>query len=88
MNAKAFEVSDENSSIYHEIIAAIENSDLYLTPDISLDKLTILTGHSKHLISACINDYAQMNFNNLINKYRIEKAIKTCIESNRRNRVF
>lgn len=74
LSAKSFETDDTDSLIYQEIVAILEQDDIYMSSDISLDKLGELTGYSKHIISATINTYAQMNFNNLINYYRIQKA--------------
>ncbi|MEM7084927.1 MAG: helix-turn-helix transcriptional regulator [Bacteroidota bacterium] len=74
LNSRSVEVSDSNSHIYSEIIAVLEKDNMYMSSDISLHKLGELTGYSKHLISASINSYAQMNFNNLVNYYRIQKA--------------
>lgn len=74
LSSKSFEVDNTDSLIYQEIVATLEKNDMYLSTDISLHKLGELTGHSKHIISASINTYAQMNFNNLINYYRVQKA--------------
>ncbi len=74
LTSKSFETTDENSLVYQEILTVLERDDLFMHPDISLHKLGDLTGYSKHIISASINTYAQMNFNSLINFYRIQKA--------------
>lgn len=74
LSSKSFEIDTNNSLVYQEIIAVLEKDDMYMSSDISLDKLGELTGYSKHMISASINTYAKMNFNNLINYYRVQKA--------------
>ena len=74
LTSKSFETTQENSLVYQEIVTVLEREDLFMHPDISLNTLGDLTGHSKHIISASINTYAQMNFNSLINFYRIQKA--------------
>lgn len=68
---------DSNSTevhIYREILAVLEKDALYISPDVSLQRLADATGYSSHLISATINSCAQMNFNNLINSYRVKRA--------------
>jgi AraC-like DNA-binding protein len=74
LTSKSFETTNESSLVYQEIITVLERDDIFMHPDISLNKLGDLTGHSKHIISASINTYAQMNFNSLINFYRVQKA--------------
>lgn len=74
LSSKSFEIDADNALVYQEIIAVVEKNAMYMSSDISLDILGELTGYSKHMISASINTYAKMNFNNLINYYRIQKA--------------
>ncbi|WP_430409390.1 helix-turn-helix domain-containing protein [Kordia sp.] len=74
LNAKSFEPLDDSSHIYLQVVDLIKNSELYLSSDISLQKLSELTGFSSHKISSSINEYSKMNFNNFINQYRIKKA--------------
>ncbi len=74
LSSKSFETTDEDSLVYQEIITVLERDAIFMRPDISLNTLGELTGHSKHIISASINTNAQMNFNSLINFYRIQKA--------------
>jgi AraC-like DNA-binding protein len=73
-SATSFEVDTKSTHIYQEIVVVLEKDDRFMSPEISLQTLGELTGYSKHIISASINTYAQMNFNNLINYYRIQKA--------------
>lgn len=73
-NSKLFDGDSKNAQIYNAVVAALKKDDMCMSSDISLQTLGDLTGYSKHSISASINAYAQMNFNNLINFYRIQKA--------------
>ncbi len=74
LSSKSFEFNDTDSLIYQEIVAVLKKDELYMSSDISLHRLAELTSYSKHVISASINTNARMNFNNLINYYRVRKA--------------
>lgn len=74
LSSKAFEVNNLDEQICQEVVAVLEKDALYMSSDISLNTLAEITGYSKHIISASINTHAQMNFNNLINFYRVQKA--------------
>ena len=74
LTVKSLDYNSTEAIIYREILTVLETDNLYIASDVSLQKLATLTGHGTHLISATINSCAQMNFNNLINSYRVEKA--------------
>ncbi len=74
INSKSFELLNDSSHIYSQVADLIKNNELYLSSDLSLNKLSELTGFSSHKISSSINEYSKMNFNNLINQYRIQNA--------------
>ena len=52
----------------------IENDRLYLLPEFSLNKLSELSGISKHHISQILNEELQVSFFQLTNEYRIGEA--------------
>ena len=74
LSSQSFEDNTATALVYQEIIAAVTKDDMYMSSEISLDRLVALTGYNKHMISASINSYAKMNFNTLINYYRVQKA--------------
>ncbi|WP_340062957.1 helix-turn-helix domain-containing protein [Ascidiimonas aurantiaca] len=74
INSKTFEQIEDNLKVYKQVEKLIKDRELYLATDVSLQKLSDLTGYSNHTISSSINQYAKMNFNNFINQYRIQKA--------------
>jgi AraC-like DNA-binding protein len=53
---------------------------VYLNPEINLNKLAELAGSNSSYISRIINDRYGMNFNSLINDYRIKEARKLLSE--------
>ncbi len=74
INLKSIDSTTGNSSIYKQLVDLMANEELYLSSDLSLNKLEELTGHSRHIISSSINEFSKMNFNNFINLYRVKKA--------------
>lgn len=73
-SASSFEIDTKSIDVYHAIVAVLEKDDRFMSPEISLQTLGELTGYSKHSISASINTNAKMNFNMLVNYYRVQKA--------------
>ncbi|WP_306012311.1 MULTISPECIES: helix-turn-helix domain-containing protein [unclassified Allomuricauda] len=74
IDSKKFEQIEDNLKVYKQVEKLITDCELYLASNVSLQKLSDLTGYSNHTISLSINQYAKMNFNNYINQYRIQKA--------------
>ena len=73
--------SDSATSYGREVIfvltcIAITRDKIYLNPKISLDDLAELSNLQKHIVSQTINKSMNSNFNELINKYRVEEAIQ------------
>ncbi|MBO9674205.1 MAG: AraC family transcriptional regulator [Sphingobacteriaceae bacterium] len=62
--------------ITSEIKNYMENSKIYLDPNITLKKLSQLTSIPKHHISQAINTQLQKNFYALISQYKISYAIR------------
>ena len=59
----------------------IENNRLYLNPDISIVDLVLQTGISRHEISHLINKGMSTKFNELMNQYRVNEAMKQLINT-------
>lgn len=72
-----FSISDDEKKAY---ITKIENyfeeTKPYLNPKIRMPELARSLNIPRHIFSFIINEHYQMNFFNLINKYRIEYAKK------------
>ena len=60
--------------LFDEISKLITSQKLYLESDLSLTKLSKILNKSTQQISSAINQYAQRNFNDYINYYRIQDA--------------
>lgn len=56
----------------------VESQKLYLNSALSLEILAEMIGTNRSTLSACINQFAKINFNQWINNYRIDNA-KRCI---------
>ncbi|WP_247233392.1 AraC family transcriptional regulator [Telluribacter sp. SYSU D00476] len=53
---------------------ALEEDELYLDPELNLQKLAERVGFSPAVVSAVINSAFQKSFRNLINEYRVAKV--------------
>ncbi|WP_300704574.1 AraC family transcriptional regulator [Bacteroides sp.] len=56
----------------------VESQKLYLNNALTLEILSEMVGTNRSTLSACINQYAKVNFNRWINDYRIDH-VKRCI---------
>ena len=52
---------------------SMEQDQLYLNPELNLEKLSQHTGLSPKNISAVLNQYRETSFNHFINQYRVEE---------------
>lgn len=73
LDGSVFKVTGDHS-LYDAIVNRIVKEQLYLEPDISLTRLSKMLGKSTQQISTVINQYANRNFNDFINYYRIQDA--------------
>lgn len=64
-----------------ELIALIENEELFKNPDLRITDLAIRMGSNRAYISRIINNNLQTNFSEMVNKYRIEHAKKMLLLS-------
>ncbi len=69
-----------NDQLFDEISKRVVGDKLYLEPDLSLTSLSKMLGKSTQQISLTINQYAQRNFNDYINYYRIQDAKKLLLD--------
>ncbi len=60
---------------YELLLNLIETKQLYLNPDLNIERLSRNVGLSARLISQTINRKAQTNFSDFINNYRVKYAI-------------
>jgi AraC-like DNA-binding protein len=69
------QLSDEkNQQVKEAIIKALEINELYLDPELNLNKLSKEIHLRPVIVSAVINSSFQMSFRNLINEYRVNKV--------------
>jgi AraC-like DNA-binding protein len=65
---------DLKNKISSEIERIMHEKKLFLNPELSLDDLAEALDYHKNYVSHTINDVYNINFYNLINKYRIDEA--------------
>jgi AraC-like DNA-binding protein len=63
----------KNANHIKQVIGA---KKVYLNPKLSLEELAIICELQKHTVSQTINNQMKTNFNELINKYRVEESIR------------
>ncbi|MEM7087156.1 MAG: helix-turn-helix domain-containing protein [Bacteroidota bacterium] len=67
--------SSQLAEYANRIVEIITAEKVYLNPKMSLEELSGLCDLQKHSVSQTINQYMKTNFNELINKYRVEEAV-------------
>ncbi len=70
-----FKLNDK-TALFNQISKLVIDEKLYLEADVSLSSLSKLIGKTTQTTSEVINQYAQQNFNDFINYYRIQDAKK------------
>ena len=58
------------------LIKLLKEDKIYRENDLTLENLSDKLGTNKHSLSQVINEHFNLNFFNLINKYRIEEAVQ------------
>lgn len=76
---------NDNENLFHSITSLVTKKKLYLSEDISLTSLSKLVGKSTQHTSEAINQYANRNFNDFINYYRIQEAKKMLLDKASKN---
>jgi len=79
INGNVFKPSMDDG-LFEEISKLMAVEKLYLQSDMSLPKLSKMLGRSTQQISSVINQYAQRNFNDFINGYRVQDAKKMLLD--------
>ncbi|MEI9942698.1 MAG: hypothetical protein WDN26_00605 [Chitinophagaceae bacterium] len=65
---------EKSLQLHDDIIKALEVSELYLNPELNLQKLAKEINSTPALVSSVINSDFQKSFRNLINEYRVKKS--------------
>ena len=71
IDGEVFKIN-KNALLFQEITALVVANKMYLKSDISLTSLSKLIGVTNQKTSEIINQYAQQNFNDFINQYRVD----------------
>ena len=74
MDSSSFLVQNDCSSIFEKLIFLLENEKIYRQEDLTLKTISRKLGESSHKISKIVNQCSGVNFNNLVNNYRIEEV--------------
>lgn len=74
LTVKSLTLKESNTDAFSKIKSLIVDSEMYLNPTLSLKSLSKKLNLSEGYISQQINSNSEMNFNDYINKSRIENA--------------
>ncbi len=66
--------SDPQFQLFKRITELFESEELYTEPELSLKKVADKLSSNEKYVSMAISTYADMNFSNFVNLYRINKA--------------
>lgn len=66
--------------MYRKIVAFLSDETQYRNPNFSIADLTRLLNTNERYVSRTINDYSGMNFNRLLNSFRVNAAKKMLID--------
>jgi AraC-like DNA-binding protein len=83
--SKVQEAIPDHDKYFHRIKEAMEQSRLFLDPDLNLAKLSAHTSIPAKQISAILNQYQQTNFNDFINSYRVTQVSLLMMDPSTRN---
>ena len=78
LNGNAFKENDD-IRLFRLITTLFEEQQIYLETDVSLQRISTYIGKNTQKTSEIINQYAQRNFNDFINYYRIEASKKLLV---------
>ena len=78
---KKRESNSEDKYKYENLLQIIQSEKLFLNTDLSLFSLANRLSVSAHNLSFIINEFSGENFNQFINRYRVEEAKKMILNS-------
>lgn len=84
IDGDVFEANDD-TELFDAISKLVTKEKLFLQPDISLSGLAKILGKTTQKTSEIINQYAQHNFNDYINFFRIQEAKKMLQSDSHKN---
>lgn len=73
---KEIRLVEKDQQAKEAILKALEEDELYLDPELNLQKLAKEINSSPAIVSAAINNNFQKNFRNLVNEYRVKKVMQ------------
>jgi AraC-like DNA-binding protein len=94
LKVKSIQVKNANSDAYgrseiqktiSRLQESMEEQKFYLDPDLSVSRLASHTGIPAKTISAILNQYHQVNFNDFVNGYRIREVQSQLADPNNRH---
>ncbi len=76
---------NDDLDLFQRISSLVIDNKMYREPSVSLSDISQQTGKSPQKTSEVINQYANQNFNDFINFYRIQEAKKFLLQKDKEN---
>lgn len=67
--------TEKSKELFEQLEYIMDNEKVYRDGDLNVDKLAERLGSNRSYLSRIINEFSSLNFNNYVNKYRIEEAV-------------
>jgi AraC-like DNA-binding protein len=74
--------SARSMELFERLEQIMETEKAYRDGDLNIDKLAERMGSNRSYLSRIINEFSGLNFNNYVNKYRIEEAVNILSDTN------
>jgi AraC-like DNA-binding protein len=71
-----------------KLLSLMEKEKPYRDPEITVEKLSNMLDISEKHLSQILNERLQLNFNNFVNKYRVEEAQKKILDPKEKDFVI
>ncbi len=79
---KIFSIDPTDAENFKRLKDLLENDKLFTNPNLTVNELSASLGLHPRKVSQLINHYAGVNFNQLVNKYRIAESKKLLSDAN------
>lgn len=76
---------DKLEGIYQQVLDLFQKEKLFTNSELTLDSFAVILGTNKKYLSMSINYKSGLNFNEFVNSYRVEFAVRILLEERFRN---
>ncbi|MBV2247460.1 MAG: helix-turn-helix domain-containing protein [Lentimicrobium sp.] len=80
--------SDKRKSLHAALIALLDEKEPYVDPKLNIKQLASDLDTNTRYLSIIINEFEECNFNQLINRYRVNKVIRLLVDNQAKSYSF